>query len=125
MDRFSQLLLQANEGVASLRAQINGLRPAIEQLRENAQNANVRTAATQTPQLAPLEHVCPATAQVGSLENRRAIDFMRDVDEIVWRRSSRCPLDSEMPQNPFSEENFAALLDRIKLWENISRNRVY
>lgn len=59
----------------------------------------------------------------------RALGFLADVDNLVWRRKRR-PFgaednnkDSEAP-NLYTEQNITAIFDRIRLWERTARSSV-
>jgi hypothetical protein len=50
----------------------------------------------------------------------RALHFLDTVDELVWRRSLSSSESCDL-QPTFSEENVAALLTRLELWERAVR----
>jgi hypothetical protein len=60
-------------------------------------------------------------AHANPTEAGLAIDFLRRVDELVWRRSGH----GSPPWGPldpiFSRENVSSLMDRLTLWESIVR----
>ncbi|KAH7928770.1 hypothetical protein BV22DRAFT_1126286 [Leucogyrophana mollusca] len=60
----------------------------------------------------------PASQQPQSVEDiRRSVDFLRSVDEVVWRRSTA---SVDRPAI-FSEDNVNALSMRVALWEQTVR----
>jgi hypothetical protein len=75
------------------------------------------TPAASSSQQIPSQHQTPQY-DLGSVT--RALRFLITVDDLVWRRS----LSSTGPSNlhpEFSEENVAALLVRLELWERAVR----
>ncbi|KAF9235673.1 hypothetical protein BU15DRAFT_77798 [Melanogaster broomeanus] len=75
-------------------------------------------AASSSQQISlPSQHPTP---QYDLTSITRALRFLSTVDELVWKRS----LSSSGPNNlqpAFSEENVAALLARLELWERVVR----
>lgn len=58
---------------------------------------------------------CPASIE----EVRDALQLVRDVDELVWRRQ-RFP-GAVAPLDVFHENNIIDLRDRVELWERAVR----
>lgn len=54
-------------------------------------------------------------------EVSRAVDFLRNIDEIVWKRSTYKDMEG-VPKDVLSAENVARLIERVGLWEHIVRN---
>jgi hypothetical protein len=77
-------------------------------------------------------HVIPASATYHTYARPnnlndivRAMDFVRRLDLLVWKRSGRTSRGEGTPEaNLFSEENVKALEDRIQLWERAVRNPI-
>ena len=50
-----------------------------------------------------------------------ALDFVRRVDELVWRRSTQHGAPWGALDPVYSHENVIALMDRLVLWESLVR----
>ena len=56
----------------------------------------------------------------------RALNLVSYLDGLAWRRhtSQAGPSRTRPAYNIYDEENVAALLDRVRLWERTARSRV-
>ncbi|KAI0320959.1 hypothetical protein OF83DRAFT_457327 [Amylostereum chailletii] len=70
-------------------------------------------------------HPKPGPNDVHGVEDiRAAVQFLRQVDELVWRRTRYpdAPWGDHLPV--FSVSNIMSLLERLELWESVARGRI-
>ena len=131
VDLMAQALLLANQELASLRHEYDQLRSIVSQLPGITDgsfvlhDANTRLDVPTSPHLTDVtESVQDSASQAdvdADAENEdrlfhNAIEFVLEVDKLVWRQER--PRDTVL-----EEQNIRNLLERMTLWERAVRTR--